>query len=252
MTIWPRRAEARRATKPAATFETCAERPDVVIRHQTPDGLKLELAYFSGHAWLKRRGAGAILRFERVRPRHAGRFQPLLSSEITPGFLDRTIRALKRWKYDIVSIDEVCRRAVTLASRRRFVCLTFDGTYKDVITSAYPVLARHRVPFTVYVPTAFPDGIGEAWWLALEQVIAKERRISLVMGRRRCTSTCRRRRKNINSTIFCRAGCVRLSRRTCPPPSRISARVTPSILRRCRGRLRSTGATLRPWRPIRW
>jgi peptidoglycan/xylan/chitin deacetylase (PgdA/CDA1 family) len=90
---------------------------------------------------------------------------------------------LKRWKYDIVSMDEVCRRAVTLASRHRFVCLTFDGGYKDVMTWAYPVLSRHRVPFTLYVPTAFPDGIGEAWWLALEQVIAKERRISLVMGR---------------------------------------------------------------------
>jgi peptidoglycan/xylan/chitin deacetylase (PgdA/CDA1 family) len=91
---------------------------------------------------------------------------------------------LKRWKYDIVSMDEVCRRAVTLASRHRFVCLTFDGAYKDVMTSAYPVLSRHRVPFTVYVPTAFPDGIGEAWWLALEQVIAQERRISLIMDRK--------------------------------------------------------------------
>ncbi|HSY56376.1 MAG TPA: polysaccharide deacetylase family protein [Bradyrhizobium sp.] len=147
------------------------------------NNLKLELAYFSGRAWLERRGAGAILRFERVRPRHSGRFQPLRSREITPRFLDRAIRALKRWKYDIVSMDEVCRRAVTLASRHRFVCLTFDGGYKDVMTWAYPVLSRHRVPFTLYVPTAFPDGIGEAWWLALEQVIAKERRISLVMGR---------------------------------------------------------------------
>ena len=147
------------------------------------NSLKLELAYFGGHAWLKRRGAGAILRFERVRPRQTARFQPLRSREVTPDFLDRTIRALKRWKYDIVSIDEVCRKAVTLASRQRFVCLTFDGGYKDIITSAYPVLSRHGVPFTVYLPTAFPDGIGEAWWLALERVIAQERRISLVMGR---------------------------------------------------------------------
>src|SRR3569832_658078 len=108
--------------------------------------LRLELAYFSGHAWLKRQGAGVILRFERIRPRRTDRFQPLLSNEITPGFLDRTIRALKRWNYDIVSIDEVCRRAVTLASRRRFVCLTFDGTYKDVVAAAYPVLAQQRVP----------------------------------------------------------------------------------------------------------
>ncbi len=145
--------------------------------------LQLELGYFSGHAWFKRKGAGVIVRFERVRPREAGRFQPLRSCEITPAFLDRAIRALKHWKYEIISIDEVCRRAVTLAARQRFVSLTFDGGYKDIMTAAYPVLSRHRVPFTVYVPTAFPDGIGEAWWLALEQVIARDRRISLVMGR---------------------------------------------------------------------
>lgn len=149
--------------------------------------LRLELAYFSGLPWLRGRragGAGVILRFERVRPRRSARFQPRKPAEITPGFLDRTIRALKRWKYDIVSLDEVCRRAVTLAEPRRFVCLTFDGAYKDLIASAYPVLSKHRVPFAVYVPTAFPDGLGEAWWLALEEVIAREQRISLVMDRK--------------------------------------------------------------------
>lgn len=146
--------------------------------------LKLELAYFSGYAWFKRQGAGIILRFERVRPRQEGLFQPLAASEITPVFLDRAIRALKRWNYDIVSIDEVCQRAVTLPSQRRFVCLTFDGGYKDLATFGYPVLSQHGVPFTIYVPTAFPDGIGEAWWLALEQVIAREQRISLMMGRK--------------------------------------------------------------------
>ena len=151
-----------------------------------PASLRLELAYFSGLAWLSKRatgGAGVILRFERVRPRRTVHFQPLRSREITPKFLDRTIRALKRWKFDIVSMDEVCRRALTSASPRRFVCLTFDGGYQDLMTSAYPVLSRHGVPFTVYVPTAFPDGLGEAWWLALEQVIARENRVSLVIDR---------------------------------------------------------------------
>jgi peptidoglycan/xylan/chitin deacetylase (PgdA/CDA1 family) len=149
--------------------------------------LKLELAYFSGLVWLKRRqtgGAGVVLRFERVRPPRSARFQPRKSHEITPKFLDRTIRALKRWKFDIVSMDEVCLRAVTLATPRRFVCLTFDGGCKDLIESAYPVLSRHGVPFTVYVPTAFPDRLGEAWWLGLEEVIARENRLSLVMDRK--------------------------------------------------------------------
>src|ERR1700687_6481971 len=148
---------------------------------------RLDLAYSGALPWLKGRsagGAGVVLRFERVRPRRHVRFQPLKSHEITAKFLDRTIRALKRWRYDIVSMDEVCRVAVTLATRKRFVGLTFDGGYKDLITSAYPVLSKHGVPFTVYVPTAFPDGLGEAWWLALEEVIARENRLSLVMDRK--------------------------------------------------------------------
>src|SRR5215469_9314362 len=148
--------------------------------------LKLELAYFGGQAWQSREvgGAGVILCFQRVIPRRHGRFQPLKSGEITPKFLDRTVRALKRWKYDFVTMDEVCRRAVILAQRRRFVCLTFDGGYKDLARAAHPILRHHGVPFTVYVPTSFPDGVGEPWWLALEKIIAKENRVNLIIDRK--------------------------------------------------------------------
>jgi peptidoglycan/xylan/chitin deacetylase (PgdA/CDA1 family) len=145
------------------------------------------LAYFSGRAWLASRragGAGAILRFGRVRPARSDAFQPLAADEITPRFLDRLIDALKRWDYDIVSMDEACDRAVRLAVPRRFVSLTFDGATKDLLSHAYPVLVRHAVPFTFYVPSAFPDGLGQAWWLALEAVIAREARISLMVERR--------------------------------------------------------------------
>ncbi|WP_249144502.1 polysaccharide deacetylase family protein [Bradyrhizobium lablabi] len=147
----------------------------------------MELAYFSGLFRLKERqagGAGVILRFERVRPVPSAQFQPLRSHEITPQFLDRIIRALKRWRYDVIGIDEACRRAVTLPERRRFACLTFDGAYKDFITHAYQVLSGHAVPFTVYLPTAFPDGVGETWWLALEDIIRRESRISLMISGR--------------------------------------------------------------------
>ncbi len=149
-------------------------------------GAKLRLAYFSGFARLmarRRGGAGVILRFERVRPPRTVKFQPRKSHEITPQFLNRVIRALKRWKFDIVSMDEACSRAAERSSKRRFVCLTFDGGTKDLMTSAYPVLSRHAVPFTVYVPTAFPDGLGEAWWLALEAVIGRNDQIALVIDR---------------------------------------------------------------------
>jgi peptidoglycan/xylan/chitin deacetylase (PgdA/CDA1 family) len=149
-------------------------------------GLSLRLAFFSGYARLMERrsgGAGAILKFERVRPARSVAFQPRRAYEITPDFLDRTIHALKRWKFDIVGIDEVHRRAVGLKQSGRFVCLTFDGATRDLMVYGYPVLAKHGVPFTVYVPTAFPDGLGEAWWLALEAVIARNDRIAFMMDR---------------------------------------------------------------------
>jgi peptidoglycan/xylan/chitin deacetylase (PgdA/CDA1 family) len=148
--------------------------------------LGVRLAYFSGYARLMQRragGAGAILRFERVRPARRAAFQPRRAHEITPDFLDLAIHALKRWKFEFVGIDEVCRRAVSPKPARRFVCLTFDGATRDLITFAYPVLSRHAVPFALYVPTAFPDGLGEAWWLALEAVIARNDRIALMMDR---------------------------------------------------------------------
>jgi peptidoglycan/xylan/chitin deacetylase (PgdA/CDA1 family) len=147
----------------------------------------MELAYFSGYFRLKQHetgGAGVILRFERVRPRDSRPFQPNQWREVTPQFLDRAIHALKRWNFDLVTMDEACRRAVTLPKANRFASLTFDGGCKDVVTDAYPVLSKHRVPFTVYLPTALPDGIGEAWWLALEAMIAREERIVLVIDRK--------------------------------------------------------------------
>jgi len=147
--------------------------------------LGLELGYFTGIARILARrtgGLGVILRFERVRPRVAGGFQPLRAHEITPEFLDRTLKALKRWRFDIVSIGDVVERLRAPAGHRhRFVCLTFDGGYRDFLTHAYPVLVRHKVPFTLYVPASFPDGLGELWWLALEQVLATHERIGLVI-----------------------------------------------------------------------
>lgn len=147
-------------------------------------GVMQEIAYFSGFARLmarRRGGAGVILRMERVRPARRDAFQPLKSREITPVFLDAVLRKLRSWKYDIVSIDEACRRAGEPRPDRRFACLTFDGGYKDVIVHAYPVLTRHDAPFAVYLPTAFPDGLGQAWWLALERIIATHDRIALMM-----------------------------------------------------------------------
>ena len=73
------------------------------------------------------------------------------------------------------------RRLTECDFRRRFVCLTFDDGYRDNLQHALPILRRHGAPFTLYVPTSFPDRAGELWWLTLEAVIAKRSRIALTM-----------------------------------------------------------------------
>jgi peptidoglycan/xylan/chitin deacetylase (PgdA/CDA1 family) len=85
------------------------------------------------------------------------------------------------------------RRLTERDFRRRFVCLTFDDGYRDNLQYALPILQKYDAPFALYLPTSFPDRLGELWWLTLEHAIARSDRISLVMDgadrRYECDST---------------------------------------------------------------
>ena len=154
----------------------------------------LESLYFSG-AHLALRpflgGVGAILTLHHVRPPRPGRFQPNRLLEITPRFLARVVKKLRRSKVDLVSLDEMYRRMTERDFSRRFVCVTFDDGYRDTLKWAYPILKEAEVPFAVYVPTSFPDRLGELWWLVLEAVIARNDRIGLVIDGRDRKFDCR-------------------------------------------------------------
>ena len=153
----------------------------------------LESLFFTGaHFALKPflGGVGAILTLHHVRPPRAGRFQPNRLLEITPRFLRRVVKLLRRSRVDIVGLDEVARRMREGDFRRRFVALTFDDGYRDTLQNAYPILKEAKVPFAVYVATSFPDRLGELWWLALEAVIAKNERIGLIIERENRTFDC--------------------------------------------------------------
>jgi peptidoglycan/xylan/chitin deacetylase (PgdA/CDA1 family) len=144
----------------------------------------LEALYFSGsHLWLRPfvGGVGAILTLHHVRPRSRKGFQPNRLLEITPQFLEAAIKTIRRSGVELVSLDEMHRRLSTRDFRRRFACITFDDGYRDTLRLAYPILRRHGVPVAIYVPTSFPDRLGELWWLALEAVIARKDRIGLVI-----------------------------------------------------------------------
>ena len=155
----------------------------------------LEALYFSGAHILMRPfvgGVGMILMLHHVRPRRPDRFQPNRLLEVTPHFLEKLCRKLRRSRLDIVSLDEMHARLVEGSRfRRRFVCVTFDDGYRDNLQYAYPILKKYQIPFGLYIPTSFPDRLGELWWLALEAVIAKNDRIGLVLDGKDLRFDCR-------------------------------------------------------------
>lgn len=145
----------------------------------------LEALYFSGaHVALRGMlgGVGAILTMHHVRPPRRDEFQPNQLLEVTPAFLEAVIVRLRRSGLDLISLDDMHERLTERNDGRRFVCLTFDDGYRDNLIHAYPILKRHGVPFAIYVPTSFPDRLGDLWWLTLEAVIATNARIALVMN----------------------------------------------------------------------
>jgi peptidoglycan/xylan/chitin deacetylase (PgdA/CDA1 family) len=144
----------------------------------------LESLYFTGAHWALRPlvgGVGVILTLHHVRPPRRDRFQPNRILEVTPRFLRRVVQMLARSRIDVISLDEMYRRLTERDFGRRFVCLTFDDGYRDNLEFAYPILREAGFPFAVYVPTSFPDRLGDLWWLALEAVIAKRERVGLVI-----------------------------------------------------------------------
>jgi peptidoglycan/xylan/chitin deacetylase (PgdA/CDA1 family) len=128
------------------------------------------------------RARGAIFTLHSVLPDDPADFSPNAILAVKPDFLDYLIRRIRKLGIDIVDLDEGIRRVESPSIERKFVVLTFDDAYRDNLRYALPVLRRHQAPFTLYVPTAFVDGVGEVWWQALEDIIAAQPALALTEG----------------------------------------------------------------------
>src|ERR1041385_7271649 len=73
---------------------------------------------------------------------------------------------------------------------RRFACITLDDGYRDNKTWAYPIFKRYEAPFTIFVPTSFPEHTGRLWWLALELTIARNDKLVFRLGEQEETAAC--------------------------------------------------------------
>ena len=124
-------------------------------------------------------GVGVIFMLHRVRPSRPDGFGPNRILEVTPEFLDETIRLVVARGFDVLSLDDVHARLSDGDFDRPFACFTFDDGYRDNREFAYPIFRRHGLPFAVYVPTDYPDGVGDLWWLKLEMVVAAAEAIEM-------------------------------------------------------------------------
>jgi peptidoglycan/xylan/chitin deacetylase (PgdA/CDA1 family) len=111
-----------------------------------------------------RPGVLAVLTYHRVdEPARAPHLYPGLVSA-TPTEFEEQMRFLAA-NHRPLSLSEL------LAVRRGeaplppgSVMVTFDDAYRDVAERAWPIMQRHGVPLTLFVPTAYPDEPGRAFW----------------------------------------------------------------------------------------
>ena len=111
-----------------------------------------------------RSGVLAVLTYHRVdEPGRTPHLYPGLISA-TPEEFEEQMRFLAR-NHRLLSLSEL------LAVRRgeappppRSVMVTFDDAYRDVAEHAWPIMRGHGIPLTLFVPSAYPDEPGRAFW----------------------------------------------------------------------------------------
>jgi len=120
-------------------------------------------------------GRGHILMMHRVIPfTNNPRIHNHLSLEISPEQLESIIEFFLKSGYDFISMDTLPEWiSDNTNTRRKFVAFTFDDGYKDNLDFAFPILRKHKVPFTIYVTNSFPEKKAVLWWYLLEDLLLK-------------------------------------------------------------------------------
>lgn len=123
-----------------------------------------------------------ILTYHRVAdPTHEPYLNPRLISA-TPAEFARHVHFLAR-HYRVLGLEDVLVAYETgRRLPRRAVLITFDDAYRDFMEVAWPILQAHRLPATVFVPTAYPGWPERAfWWDRLHRCCTDPSRPELVL-----------------------------------------------------------------------
>ncbi|MDR6756144.1 peptidoglycan/xylan/chitin deacetylase (PgdA/CDA1 family) [Mycoplana sp. BE70] len=133
----------------------------------------LELSNLAGRAGLlaSARGRGAIFTLHHVRPKIEQSFDPNAHLEITPEFLDETIRFLAADGYQFVALHHLAARMAIARPEERFAAFTLDDGYRNNALHAQPIFTEHRVPFTVFITGGFACRTHSIWWETLAELL---------------------------------------------------------------------------------
>ncbi len=131
----------------------------------------------------ERAGTLRILTYHRVAPVDA---QPYLSPVLlsaTPEGFEEQMRHLAA-HYTPVSMSDLLdyyQNGTRLP--KRAVMVTFDDAYCDFAEHAFPIMQRHGIPATLFVPTAYPDQPERFfWWDRLYHALMETRAPALPTG----------------------------------------------------------------------
>ena len=109
------------------------------------------------------RGVFGVLTYHRVEEPGAVRGHPGMLSATPDQFADQM--AYLRRAFRPVGLDDLLEaRHGGRALPPRAVLVTFDDAYRDFAVRAWPILRRHRIPATLFVPTAYPDDAARWFW----------------------------------------------------------------------------------------
>ena len=109
--------------------------------------------------------------------------------EITPDYLEDLILKHKREGYSFVDLETIVRnsqRKLYGLLRHKHINISFDDGFRDIYDNAFPLLKKHRIPFTIYLVGNYPQGTSDLWWIQLERVVpdvnAFEQMVKMIYG----------------------------------------------------------------------
>ena len=115
-------------------------------------------------------GVGSIFMMHRVVAHKSE--SAAVNLTVTAAFLDQSLTYLQAQGVEFISLSNLCDRlSDQRTSKRHAIALTFDDGYRDNLTIALPILRKHGIPATIFVPSGAPDRAMDTWFLRLEKAV---------------------------------------------------------------------------------